>query len=102
MRTPRFRPARQMLQLDAQEGALNGIQPSVVAFDIVVILARLAMIPQHSRGAGQLVVVRRDGASLAARSQILAGIKTERGGPPHRAGAAPALVALAEVLGAMR
>ena len=39
-------PLRQMLELNPQNPSLNGVEPAVIALDIVVILPGLAMVPE--------------------------------------------------------
>jgi hypothetical protein len=45
-------PAVEVAQFDAQNRSLDGIQPAVVALDLVVVLAALAVVAQQSEFAG--------------------------------------------------
>ena len=86
---PRLIPLGQMAQFHREPARLNGVQPPVITFDVVVILFCLAVIADHLHPLGHLFVVRSDRSRFAAGSQILARIKTERGSTPHRAGLFP-------------
>src|SRR6266852_9532331 len=95
-------PLRQMLKFYVKEARLNGVQSSVIAFHVVVVLLSLAMIANHADPGAKSIVVRRDRPRFAAGTQVLAGIEAESGGPAHRAGDEPAVVFAREVLCAMR
>src|SRR5713101_5398526 len=85
-------PLRQMTKLHEQEPRLDGVEAAVVPFEIVEVLPRLTVVPQHPAAPRQLIVVRGDRAGFAAGPQVLAGIEAERGGVPHRSGPAPAVL----------
>ena len=96
MRTTGFCPLIQVTKLDAQNGALDGIHPVVVAFQRMVIAPALSPIAQHAQCVRLIVVVRHSHAAFAAGSKILAGIEAEASGQPHAACLGT------EILGAMR
>src|SRR5262250_1469928 len=77
-------PLRQMLQLHVKNSALNGIQASIVAFEVVIILLCLAMVAQHAAVRRNRSVVGCDRAPFAASSQVFARIKAEGSDTPHR------------------
>src|SRR5207248_3387713 len=76
-------PVRQMMELDAEDSGLDGIQSSVVPLEIVKVLLRLAVIAQHPALLRDALVVGRDRSRLAAGAQILARIKAEGGRTAH-------------------
>ena len=61
-------PTREVEEFRPQKSGLNGVQAAIVAFDIVEILPRLAMVAQHPTSRRDSLVVRCDSARLAARS----------------------------------
>src|SRR3979490_806213 len=91
-----------MPEFHAQYTRLDGIEPAVVAFDFMVVLPGLSMIAQHFGGSRNPFVIGCDRAAFTACPQILARIKAEGGRVSHRAGLAPAIFFLREILGAMR
>src|ERR1017187_5521177 len=70
-------PLSEMLKLYMKNSRLNGIQPTVVAFHVVVVLLRLAVVPDHADLRSQRTVVGGHRTSFATRSEILPRIKTE-------------------------
>src|ERR1019366_2906839 len=79
-----------MPQLHAQDAGLDRVQPPVVAFHFVVVLARLAVVAQHADVPGQLGVVGGHGSGLAACAEVLAGVEAECAGAAHGTGFTPA------------
>src|ERR1700683_2085890 len=71
-------PFREMPQLDAQDSSLNGIEPAIVSLHVVVILLRLAVVPQRSHLSRHLFAIGCNGPCFATGAQILAWIKTKR------------------------
>ena len=57
---------------------LNRIQPSVEAFDIVVVFLRLAVVAQHFDFTGQIGIICCCRPSLTTCSKIFPGIEAER------------------------
>src|SRR5947208_6314548 len=100
--SPLLVPLRQMTKLHPQETRLDGVEPAVVALEVVEVFSRLAVVAQHLAAPRELLVVGRDGARLAARAQILPRIEAECRGMTHRPGLAPAVPSLREVLRAVR
>src|ERR1700674_275269 len=100
--TPRFMPFGKVAKFHREPSRLNGVQPTIVAFDIVVILFRLAVVADHLHPLRHSLIVCRDSSALATGSQILAGIKTESSRLPHRTGTLPGIFLLREVLSAVR
>src|ERR1700688_1566521 len=101
MLPPALVPAREVLQLDTQDPGLQGVQSPVVAFHVVVVLSCLSMITNHADLLRQFLVVGRDNSCLAARAQILSGIKAEGGRLADRTSFLPTMVTLGEILGAV-
>src|SRR5439155_8656405 len=97
-----FIPERKMSELDVENARLEYIQSTIIPLDRVMILPRLAMVPQHSNFTCHRFVIRGHRASLAASTQIFPGIEAERSCMPHRAGLAPAMLFLREILGPVR
>src|SRR5438477_281367 len=91
-----------MPELRAQDPGLNGIEPTVVALDVVKVLCRLAVVAEQPTLACELRVVGRDGPRLAACAEVLAGIEAEGGSVTERSRRPPAILALRIVFGAMR
>src|SRR5260370_3079166 len=85
-------PFVQVLEFDAQDARLNRIEAAVISFDIVEILSRLAVVPQHTDFVRHLSTARCDYSCFAASTQVLTRIKTENGCMSHRAGASPTIV----------
>ena len=90
--TPLLVPFGQESKLNSQNACLDCIQSSVVPFHLVVVLLRLAMVPQHAHFAGHLVIVRCNGARFSACSQVLARIKTEGSRTAHRPSLLPTIL----------
>src|SRR5437764_13123797 len=88
-----------MLKFDSKHLSLNGIQPAVVAFHIVVVLFVLSVIAKHAALARDFLVVGCDRSCFAASTEILAGIKTKSCCPSNRTSLHPAIVALRQVSG---
>src|SRR2546425_3996933 len=86
-----------MLELDAQNPCLDGVEPTVVPLDIVTILLGLAVVPQHTDQARERFVVCGHGTRLPAGAQILPWIEAERSGATHRASPPPAMLLLREI-----
>src|SRR5262249_13624579 len=78
-------PGLEVWQLRPQKGRLNGVQPPVVALEVVVILLRLAVLPEHPDGPRHLLVVGGDGSALATRAEVLPRLYADSGGPAVRA-----------------
>src|SRR2546426_10494675 len=97
-----FVPFRQMAKLHAQYTCLDGIEPAVIALDVVEVFLRLPVITQHPDSPCDFRNVGRHGSRFAAGAQILARIEAEGGRAAHRAGLAPAALLLREVLRAVR
>src|SRR5262245_9595836 len=74
---PQLVPLRQMPELHAQKPCLDRVESTVVPLDVVDVLRRLAVVAQHLAMSCYMLVVRRDGAGLTARAQVLAGIEAE-------------------------
>src|SRR6202050_4495983 len=71
-------PFREMPQFDAQDSSLNGIEPAIVSLHVVVILLRLAVVPQRSLLSCHLFASGGTGPCFATGAQILAWIETKR------------------------
>jgi hypothetical protein len=82
-----------------QESSLQGIQPSVIAFDVVVILLRLAVIAQHLDFLSKIFIVRRNRSGFPACAQVLAGIEAKCRCASDRACFHPAVKLSRKVLG---
>ena len=84
-------PVRQVAQLDTQHSGLDGIEPTIVPFEIMVILFRLAVVAQHADFARNFFIVRCHRSSFSAGAQILSWIKTEGGRVAHRSSFLPSI-----------
>lgn len=82
----RLGPGLEVLQLDAQDRALEGIHPVVESDLIVMIPPLLGVVPQRPQPGGDPVIVRDDRPALAARPEVLAGIKAEATAEPEGTG----------------
>src|SRR5215472_690275 len=91
-----------MTELDREPARLNGIEPTVVSFDVVVILLRLAVIAKHSQPRGHIFVVRGNRTTLSESAEILAWIEAERCGFSDGPSVAPGLGLLRKILRAVR
>src|ERR1700723_3141856 len=90
-----------MTEFYAQDARLQGIEASVVALDIVIILLRLAVFAKHAHFLGDRFTVGGCRARFAACAQILSWVKAEGRSVAHRAGFPPAIFLLRKILGAM-
>src|ERR1700683_985113 len=90
-----------MTEFHAQDARLQGIEASVVALDIVIILLRLTVLAQHAHFLGDRFTVGGFRARFAASTQILSWVKAESRGVAHGAGFPPAIFLLRKILGAM-
>ena len=68
---PRLIPLGQMAQFHREPARLNGVQPPVITFDVVVVLFCLAVIADHLHALGHLLVVGSNRSRFAAGSQKL-------------------------------
>src|SRR5689334_10623480 len=87
-------PLLQMAELYREPARLNRIQPSIVAFNVVVILLGLTVVANHFHLLGEDRIVCCDRAALATRAEVLAGIEAESGCDAHRASALPGFIFL--------
>ncbi len=69
---------------------MNRVQPAVVAFDIVIVLFRLAVIAKHAHALGHRFVIGSDGAAFATSPEILAWIEAKGGREADRSSFSPA------------
>src|SRR5260370_9467800 len=76
-------PLGKVSQFGCQNSRLDRIQAAVIAFDIVIILASLAVVAQHAHLAREYFVIGRDRTCLAARSQILSRVEAKSSGSAH-------------------
>src|SRR5689334_5794851 len=93
---------REVAKLCREKPRLQCIETAVEAFDVVIILLRLAVITKHLDGAGYRFIVRGHSAGFAARSKILARIEAERSGITNTSRLVPSTGCLGIVLGAVR
>jgi hypothetical protein len=98
---PLLVPLCQVAKLHAQEPRLDGVEPAVVALEIVEILRRLPVVAQHLATPRHRVVIGGDRPRLAAGPQILSRIEAECRGTAQGAGLAPPALLLREVLRTM-
>src|SRR6516164_3258512 len=73
----RFVPIGKVAQFDGQPASLNGIQSTVVTFEIVVILLRLAVIADHLHAQSHGFIVCGNGSGLTASPEILSWVEAE-------------------------
>ena len=66
-----------MREFDAQQRGLQLVEPRIEAFEFVVVLGARAVVAPGPELVGQLRVVGGDGAAVAQRAQVFAGVKTE-------------------------
>src|SRR5437016_12868899 len=78
-------PLVEILELDAEDGGLQRIEPGICADDVVIILDPLAVVPQPADFLGDLIVVGGHQPAVPVRAKILAGIETESGRLPKPA-----------------
>src|ERR1035441_7726197 len=78
-----------MLQLHRQDASLDRVQAAVIAFDLVIVLAILAMVAEHADFLRQLGIVGGYRAGFSAGPEVLARIEAEGCGPAHGAGFSP-------------
>src|SRR5579885_367289 len=70
-------PFGEIPKLGGKDSCLEGVEPAVVAFDGVVILFCLTVVAKHTDLRGNGFRTRRNGARIAARAEIFAGIEAE-------------------------
>src|ERR1700730_6973611 len=90
-----------MTKFDREKTGLHGVEAAVVAFDIVVILFRLAMLAQHAHLTSHFFVIGGSCAAFSAGSKILTRVETERADMPHGTCFSPAILFLGEIFRAM-
>src|ERR1700722_17816210 len=86
-----------MSELGVQKPGLDRVQPTVVAFYVMVVLLRLSVITQQPDSVGDTGIIRGYRPGFATRSEVFARIETKRGCPTHRAGLHPSIVFLGKV-----
>ncbi len=91
-------PLREVTKFDLQDSGLNRIEPPVVTFHLMVILARLAVIAEHAYFLGQRFVVSRNRSGLSTGAQVLPRIEAKSCRMAHRTCFSPAIFLLREVL----
>src|SRR6266576_941973 len=70
-------PALEVRQLLQQDERLDRVEPCRVADQVVLVLARLSMLAQGSDARRKRLVVRRERAGVAYRSQVLSRVEAE-------------------------
>src|SRR5262249_31709986 len=76
---PRFDPLVKMLELDRENGRLQGIESEIPA-DIGVMVFRFrAVNPHHSQASGEAIVIGDDHASIAEAAEVLCREEAETG-----------------------
>src|SRR4051812_34562684 len=78
-----------MLEFHSENSRLNGVQAAVVAFHLVVVLLRLAVITEHSNFTGDGLVIRGHSARFATGAKIFPWIKTKGCSLAHRTSFTP-------------
>src|ERR1700730_11192732 len=63
-------PIRETPKFGCEKTSLQGIEPPVVTFDLMIILLRLPMVAEHAHGPSRSFVVSGHRAGLSARSQV--------------------------------
>ena len=87
-----------MRQLGAQHGGLDLVQTRIDARQVVPVLHAAAVVAQLAQRGGQFVVIGGDGAAVAQRAEVLAGVEAEARRVAQAAGA-PAHITRAMGLG---
>ena len=72
-----------MLQLDAKDRSLQGVQTAVEAELLVMILAASSMDPKHAHMLGQVVIIGGHHAAVAIGTEVLGGKEAETPDVPH-------------------
>src|SRR2546427_3704560 len=91
-------PLCQMFELETEKPGLDRIQPPVIAFKVVGIFLRLAVIAKHANCGRELIVICSHRASLATGAQVLAWIKTKGCRFSNRSCSSPSVLIDREVL----
>src|SRR5947199_10843235 len=81
---PSLVPFRKAAQLCMATSRLQRVEPAVVSFPLVIILAQLAMLPEHADFPSNVFVIRGNSTCFATGSEVLAWVKTESRGSSHR------------------
>src|SRR5579883_3262733 len=84
-------PFGEIAKLDGEDSGLEGVKPAVVAFDGVVVLFRLTVVPKHTYPRGDGFRTRGDGTRFSARAEILPWVEAESCGVAEGAGGNPAI-----------
>src|SRR5437762_11782230 len=87
-------PLLQVAELYREPARLDGIQSSIVAFNVVVILLGLTVVANHFHSLREDRIVCCDRPALTTRAQVLAGVEAESGCDAHRASALPGFILL--------
>src|SRR5436190_1505410 len=80
---PSLVPFRKAAQLCMKNTRLQRVESSVVSFHLMMVLAQLAMVPEHADFTSNVFVIRRNGTCFATGSEVLARVKTESGSSSH-------------------
>src|SRR5258708_6583968 len=94
-------PLCEVRELRVQNARLQGVQSTVVALDVMVVLLGLSVIPQHFDFSRQAGIVHCRRASFAACSEIFSWVETESGCPAHRTSFHPTVKFFGEVFRAV-
>src|SRR5207245_2964964 len=86
---PSLVPFRKAAQFCMENTRLQRVESSVVSFHLVIILAQLAMVPEHADFSSNVFVIRGNSTCFATGSEVLAWVKTESGGSSPRTALPP-------------
>src|SRR6185436_14292678 len=79
------RPIVEMLQLHAQDRALNPIQPAVSSSKLMLVPCQAAIVGDLARPNCELLVIRAKTSCVTVRAKVFSWIKTEARDVAHRA-----------------
>src|SRR6185295_14138161 len=74
------------LQLHPEEGGLDLVEAGVRPGFLVHVLGFGSVVAKLAQASGQCIVARDDGAAVAQRAEVLAGVEAEAGGAPEGSG----------------
>src|ERR1700730_17128953 len=76
-------PHSQSPKFNRENTRLDGVEPPIVALQIMVVLLHLSVIAEHAHPLRQRFVASRNRSGLSAGPEVFSRIKAKRGSPAH-------------------
>lgn len=82
-------PVVYVLELDGKDRGLDGVEPAVYALNFMDVFLERTVVCEKTGPAGEIVVVRDNGAGVAVGAEVLARVEAEGAGQAEGAGLTP-------------